>query len=168
MDNYYNILQVDITSSNLYIKSSYDNKIKQYYNKIVLSQDDINYIKLLKTSLYILTSNELKIKYNKLLFNSNKNINENENSNKNINENINENELLNNISLLNENYENNNINDIFNIDNKWMDNISINNEGDKKLNNNIINDRIFTLHTHNNKYEDNFLKPKSCRDYKKE
>ena len=31
MDNYYNILQVDITSSNLYIKSSYDNKIKQYY-----------------------------------------------------------------------------------------------------------------------------------------
>jgi len=190
MENYYNILQVDITSSNDYIKSSYNNKIKQFYNKNILSQNDINYIKLLKTSLFILTSSSLKIKYNKLLFNNNidnKKINNNIDNIKldNIDDGILTHNTYNNLNNINNNIDNNlnnidnnidnnfnniddNFNNIFNIDNKWMDNISINNDTEKKLDNNIINNRIFTLHSHNNKYEDNFLKPISCRDYKKE
>jgi hypothetical protein len=168
MQNYYNILEVDITTNNNNIKNSYKNKIKNFYDKTELSQDDINYIKLLKIGLYILTSQNLKNNYNKLLFNKEKDNKLSEDNNL-----LEDNKLSKDNNLLEDNIleENNekiyNMDEIFNVNNKWMNNITINND-EKKLDNNMINNRIFTLHQNNNRYDENFLKPVSCRDQKKE
>ena len=207
MYNYYEILNVNITSDNNNIKTNYKNIINKYYNKYNLSFDEIKYIKIIKTGLYILTNNYLKNKYNILLFNSIKENNNNENitinnnvsiasndhniddnkNNYNIEEvknNINHNNNItnnenneNNINknnniegVLNNNYDNNNLNDMFNIDNSWMKDIKTNDD-DKKLDNNLINDRIFTLHNSNkianSEINNNIRTPLSCRENKK-
>jgi len=180
MYNYYELLNVDITSDNNNIKTNYKNIIKKYYNKYNLSFEEIKYIKIIKTGLHILSNNYLKNKYNILLFNTNDKQNdepinkinneENNESNNKLDESNNKVEeykgLINNY---NNNYENNNINDIFNIDNAWMKDIKTNDD-DKKLDNNIINNRIFTLHNNklvNNEIDNNIRKPLSCRENKK-
>lgn len=172
MYNYYEILNVDITSDINNIKFNYKNIIKKYYNKYNLSFEEIKYIKIIKTGLHILSNNNLKNKYNILLFNNNKddNIKQQDNNkldnNKQDNDNKQDNKQLDNYT---DNYDNNNLNDIFNINNAWMKDIKTNDD-DKKLDNNIINDRIFTLHNNkfaNNEIDNTIRKPLSCRDNKK-
>ena len=62
MYNYYEILNVDITCNNNNIKSNYKNIIKKFYNKQNLSFEEIKYIKIIKTGLYILSNTYLKNK----------------------------------------------------------------------------------------------------------
>jgi len=161
MYNYYEILNVDITSDINNIKSNYKNIIKKYYNKYNLSFEEIKYIKIIKTGLHILSNNNLKNKYNILLFNNNKDDDNKQNNS--------DNEQNNKLDNYTDNYDNNNLNDIFNINNAWMKDIKTNND-DKKLDNNIINDRIFTLHNNkfaNSEIDNTIRKPLSCRDNKK-
>jgi DnaJ-class molecular chaperone len=170
MYNYYEILNVDITSDINNIKSNYKNMIKKYYNKYNLSFEEIKYIKIIKTGLHILSNNNLKNKYNILLFNNNKDDNNNIKQQDDKQDNNIDNNNDNKQDNYTDNYDNNNLNDIFNINNAWMKDIKTNDD-DKKLDNNIINDRIFTLHNNkfaNNEIDNSIRKPLSCRDNKKE
>lgn len=139
MINYYDILNVSPLDEIHNINLAYKQKINRYtYNN--LSNNDIEEIKLLKKAKYILTNPNLKYKYDYLLYKSN-NIDASPNL-----------EQPNNVSMPlpeNDNDNDNDFNSVFNVDNKWMqDNEYINTTNakqDNKLDNKLINGRIFDL-----------------------
>jgi DnaJ-class molecular chaperone len=138
MENFYNLFKISKNASNQDIILSYQNSVKKFNNINKLSIEDINEIKTLKTGLYILLNKELRENYNNIL----EQVVNNNSITKNINNNIE--------SLGNYENENNNFNDVFNIDNSWMNNSFMNNiEQNKNLRKksdiNIIGDRIFSL-----------------------
>lgn len=71
MDNYYNLFNINSNASKKDIINGYNTKISIYNYFKSLSQTQINEIKVLKKGLYILTTPELKQKYDDKLFNSN-------------------------------------------------------------------------------------------------
>lgn len=164
------------------INLAYRQKISRYNYKN-LSENDIKEIKLLKKAKYILTNPNLKYKYDYLLYKathydeSNK-TNHFDGSNK---TNHFDGSKVNNLESSNvsaplpenDNDNNNDFDNVFNVDNKWMkDNEHINNvnvKQDNKLDNSLINGRIFDLSEIYNRqvtYED-IPKIQNTRDEKK-
>jgi DnaJ-class molecular chaperone len=131
MINYYELLNVSPIDDNKKIIKAYNIKMNEYYNR-ELTNDEKNKIKLFKKALYILTNANLKDKYNFLLYKYNTNL-----TSKVDNEPLPENDQD----------INNNLDNVFNVDTKWMEsNEYLNNrQEDNKLDNNLINGRIFDL-----------------------
>lgn len=145
MINYYDFLNVSPLDDTSKIIKAYKNKMSKYYNKD-LSEDEINKIKLLKKAYYVLTNINLRNKYNFLLYKHN---NPKEHKPRQVDTVIPENEQD----------DNNDFNSVFNVDNKWMEsNEFLNNKpDDNKIDNSLINGRIFDLSKIYNreiKYED--------------
>lgn len=67
MENYYNILNINIDSDRQTIKNSYLKLIKSYNNKKELSENDKANIKKIKKGYYILKNNELRNMYDNIL-----------------------------------------------------------------------------------------------------
>ena len=135
MINYYELLNVSPIDEVYDINLAYKIKINKYnYNN--LSNNDMHEIKLLKKARYVLTNPELKYKYDYLLYKSNHSQSGPISS-----------EPPTNIPLPENDADNNNdLNSVFNVDNKWMQNNEfINNKQDNKLDNKLINGRIFDL-----------------------
>ena len=135
MNNFYNLLQVNNTSSSHDIISSYKNKLSKYLhlnNK--LSSEQIKEIKLLKTALYILSNHHLKTKYDILIKKEEEQpIIQEENKN---------------IDFLPCNMmEDSNLDSVFNIDNTWMNEINKQNDNSKKnrVEPKLLSDRVFSL-----------------------
>jgi hypothetical protein len=118
MENFYNLFNVDKNASNSDIILSYKSSVKKFNNMKILSIEQINEIKMLKSVLYILLNKQLRQDYNNILYD--------------------------NIEPI-DNYENNNLNAVFNIDNSWMNNIQEHKSLKKKSDTNFIGDRIFSL-----------------------
>ena len=133
MFNIYNYLNINNNSNTAEIIQSYKNKIK-VYNNIELNIQQSKEIKILKICLYILSNKKLKKKYNDLLEN---------------------NKLFNIFNILNnkfndDNLDNNNL-DTNNLDNNLIDNNLDNNLDDNNLDNfNQINDKIHQYNLDNN------------------
>ena len=168
------------------------------YNYNNLSENDIKDIKLLKKAKYILTNPNLKYKYDYLLYKAthidgpnksnqfdgpNKS-NQFDGPNKSNDEStrINNKTKVNNLESSNlsvplpenDNDYNNYFDNVFNVDNKWMKNNehinNVNVKQDNKLDNNLINGRIFDLSEIYNRqitYED-IPKIQNTRDDKTE
>jgi hypothetical protein len=66
-NNFYKHLGIEYSTTNNDILNAYEYKISAFHNKDILSDDDIQEIKMLKIALYILTHHQLRFKYNKLL-----------------------------------------------------------------------------------------------------
>ena len=118
MENFYNLLQINNNSSKEDIISAYKKSIKKFNNIAKLSIPEINEIKALKTGLYILTNNQLRYTYDNIITTNIDNTNE---------------------------YENNELDNVFNIDNSWMNSIDQNKNLKRKSDINIIGNRIFSL-----------------------
>lgn len=114
MENYYDLFQINSNAKYNEIVNAYNIKIKKYNYLKTLNENQINEIKILKKGLYILTSSELKQKYDNKLFDNN----------------------------------NNNLDNLFNIDNSWMDKCQITETNKKELN---FSNRIFSLSEINKK-----------------
>jgi DnaJ-class molecular chaperone len=119
MEDYYNIFNISSSATIKEILNSYENKINKFNSIRNLSNEDIKYIKLLKSGLYILTNKELRQNYDYILHNEPKALNQNEDET---------------------------LDSLFNVDNSWM---NTNNEKEKapmkKVECNVISDRIFSL-----------------------
>lgn len=70
MDNYYDILGISKNASINDIKNAYLFKISYLYDKKEFNETDIKYIKLLKTSLFVLSNNNLKKIYDHKITNT--------------------------------------------------------------------------------------------------
>lgn len=150
--NFYSLLDVSIQATLQEINFSYRTKIKEFYNKN-LSKDDIIIIKLLKAGVYVLTNESLRENYNKKLFNKNSENNK--------------------LPLeINAGNDNNDFNNVFNVDNSWMNNRDIQQSGRKKEENNNIGDRIFSLSdlktTYSSEFEMKIRNPIQDRNNSKE
>lgn len=71
MDNYYKLLNINNNASTKEIINAYNIKINIYNYFKSLNKNQINEIKILKKALYILTTPELKQKYDDKIFNNN-------------------------------------------------------------------------------------------------
>tara|TARA_A100001015_G_scaffold285823_1_gene353783 strand:+ start:3176 stop:3565 length:390 start_codon:yes stop_codon:yes gene_type:complete len=69
MENYYELLDIDTSSTNREIKRAYRKKVVKYNNNNEMTDNEKNYIKKLKKGLYILLDTNLRKLYNKKLFN---------------------------------------------------------------------------------------------------
>ena len=201
MYNFYEFFNISNNSSLKEIVNAYKIKIILYNNIEKLSDRQKYEIKMLKIGLYILTNKNLKKKYNKIIeMKDKKTINLNTDS-KIITEiqNSGSDDLVNEIKpknllptevddiknnqTLNDNQQNfkpndnNTLNDfnldnLFKIDNAWMDNIEKNNEDSKKskIECNSLSDRIFSLSQINKIYpadfENTLRKKTQCREIK--
>ena len=89
MINYYKILDVKKTDDEDYIIKKYNKKILKYKNLPFLNSEQKEEVKNLKTALYILSNEELKILYDNYLRNEKDNLKNNNNNDENkIDENI--------------------------------------------------------------------------------
>jgi hypothetical protein len=116
--NYYKLFGISSESRHSDILLAYKNQINKFKNVDKFDNNQILEIKLMKKGLYILLNKKLKLKYDKMI---SLNIDPLP-----MNEDINE-----------------SLESIFNIDNSWMSQSKI--KLDKKTDNNIIGDRIFSL-----------------------
>lgn len=131
MENYYFLLGVDINAEPQQVFQAYQSKIFKFNFIDDLTNEDINEIKLLKKGLYILTNQELRIKYNNIANFSNNNLNNQYNIPQAQNQ---------------DNEET--LDTLFNVDNTWMNNLPTfdkNENSKKKSEASFINDRIFSL-----------------------
>ena len=71
-NNFYELLEVLKSSSTREILGAYENKITKFNNIKKLNDGQINEIKMLKVALYVLTTPELRAKYNVYVANKNK------------------------------------------------------------------------------------------------
>jgi DnaJ-class molecular chaperone len=140
-NNLYELLDVTKSASSREILGAYENKITKFNNTLILSDNQISEIKMLKVALHVLITPELKNKYNQYLEFKNKKQNK----------------------LLNKNHQNepqavnqemeSSLDILFNVDNTWMSNDSRLNDtssGKNKFDNNSIGDRVFSM-SHFNK-----------------
>ena len=134
--NFYSLLDVSMQATPQEIKFNYRTKIKEFYNK-KLSKDDIIIIKLLKAAVYVLTNETLRENYNKKIF-----------SNQELNQGL--------PQEINAKTNDNDFDNVFNIDNSWMNNKDMQHTGRKKEENNNIGDRIFSLSDLKTSYSSEF------------
>lgn len=127
--NFYDFFEIKPSSRSKEILNAYKNKISKFRNIANLNSEQISEIKFLKQCLYILLNKNLRLKYNNIIgIKSNKNNFKNE--------------------PLAMNYENNDsLDNVFNVDNSWMNNHPSKNDKDKKDKNDshLLGDRIFSL-----------------------
>jgi len=71
MDNYYKLLNINNDATKNQIINAYNNKISIYNYFKSLNSNQINEIKIFKKALYVLTTPELKQKYDDKIFNNN-------------------------------------------------------------------------------------------------
>jgi DnaJ-class molecular chaperone len=131
MNNFYELLQVNNTSSVNDIISSYKNKLSIYSKSQEnnnLSSDQIKEIKLLKTAFYVLSDNNLRIKYDILI---KKQQEDKKNSD----------------FLPCNMMEDSNLDSVFNIDNTWMNQIDKPTDNNKKnrVEPKLLSERVFSL-----------------------
>jgi hypothetical protein len=174
MITYYDVLNVSPIDDNDTIYNNYYELISNYNNP-VLSDKEKSEIKFIKMALYVLTNENLKNKYNYYIYkeqnkkeNSLKDFKQSVDNNNDVNNNINDvnnniNQVNNNTNQVNNNtnqfsnenkvfipaneLSNDNLEQVFNVDNTWManmDKIKMTDKNDK-LDNRIISDRIFDL-----------------------
>ena len=125
--NYYEIFEIPYSASPKQIILAYENKITKFNNVVVLNQDQINEIKLLKVGLYVLINLELRSIYNKIIGIKKQPDNEPVAGNHDVS---------------------NSLDSLFNVDNTWMktNNTKPDNSGRKEKNgSNTLGDRIFSL-----------------------
>ena len=130
--NFYDLLEIQLTSRTNHILEAYKNKINKFRNIVILDHNHISEIKQLKKGLYILLNKDLRLKYNNKI-GLKKSLNEPMPMNHEVDDTF---------------------DSVFNIDNSWMTkHLNKNNDNDKKNNNeiNIIGDRIFSLSNLNKK-----------------
>jgi DnaJ-class molecular chaperone len=180
MENYYELLEVLHSASQKEIMMAYENKITKYNNLRQLNRNQIEEIKLLKAALYILTNQELRNKYNKIM--GIKNI-----SNIKIPGYHEDSHLIpskNNFSdtsshqgPLPGNLDNeDNLDTLFNIDNSWMKNHDMTSKDNSRRSKNetVINNRVFSLTSINKRpgyssdFEAELRKPQQGREDKTE
>ncbi len=176
MENYYELLEVLHSASQKEIMMAYENKITKYNNLRQLNRSQIEEIKLLKAGLYILTNQDLRLKYNNVMGirNSSNNLK------KKVENNFGENNLTEsnqNQGPLPVNLENeDNLDTLFNIDNSWMKNhdLTSKNNSRKSKNETTINSRVFSLTNLNKRpgyssdFEAELRKPQQGREDKSE
>jgi len=122
----YQILEIIPTSSTKEVLMAYEDKITKYNHNKNLNEDDIADIKMLKVALYILINNETRKKYDSQL---NKKLNKNQPIAGNQSGNV-------------------SLDQLFNVDNSWMNQMEINDDKKSKKNNienNVISNRIFSM-----------------------
>jgi DnaJ-class molecular chaperone len=143
--NFYDLFEVHKSASPKEILMSYENKITKFYNFQRLNEDQIHEIKLLKTGLHILIHPDLRKKYNKSLFKSEKK------ENKPLPKKI-KNEKTEPVA---ENEQpDDSLDSLFKLDNEWMKTLESNVEkGSKKniMEKNYITERVFSLPNLNKK-----------------
>jgi DnaJ-class molecular chaperone len=83
MENYYELLNVDISATNREIKRAYRKKVVRFNNREMNDQEK-EYVKRLKKAVYILVDSSLRKLYNKKLFELNNNNKPNLNENFNL------------------------------------------------------------------------------------
>ena len=118
--NYYELFGINLKSNQTEILSAYKNKINKFKNSNRLDNNQIIEIKFLKKGLYILLNKKLRSNYDKILG-------------------LNKGPLP-----MNEEIEDS-LDTVFNIDNSWMNQKNLKSKNDKKNENNMIGDRIFSL-----------------------
>ena len=130
--NYYEIFEIPYSASPKQIILAYENKITKFNNVVVLNQEQINEIKLLKVGLFVLVNLELRNLYNKVIGikrEPNKAIEQTE-------------------PVAGNQDTSNSLDSLFNVDNTWMksNNTKPDNSGRKEKNgSNALGDRIFSL-----------------------
>ena len=72
MENYYELLDVDIGATNREIKRAYRKKVVRFNNR-QMNDNEKEYVKRLKKALYILVDSELRKLYNKKIIDLNNN-----------------------------------------------------------------------------------------------
>jgi DnaJ-class molecular chaperone len=120
LHDYYNYFNISLDANSNEILNAYRNKIIKFRNISNLDSDQINEIKILKYGLYILLNKKLRIKYNNLIGS-----------------------LDNEPTAMNQEI-NDSLDNVFNIDNSWMNNNLIKNDKDKN-DINMLGNRIFSL-----------------------
>jgi hypothetical protein len=159
MDNFYNMLDVPFSASEKQIILGYKNKISIFRKIPNLTIDHIRQIKILKTALFILTTQPLRHKYNILI---NQSIKYNpqqqppppqqqspppppqhqhpERQNKEDGDDFNPMPSYGDDGL-------NDMDSVFNVDNSWMKNVNVTKDVSKKnkFESNSISDRVFSL-----------------------
>lgn len=83
MENYYELLNVDLSATNREIKRAYRKKVVRFNNREMNDQEK-EYVKRLKKAVYILVDSSLRKLYNKKLFELNNNNKPNLNENFNL------------------------------------------------------------------------------------
>ena len=153
--SFYDILNINIYESIENIKLAYKNKIKIFKNK-ELNNNDIIIIKKLKMALFILTNEQLRNTYNNLLLQKLNNNSEN-----------NEKTIINEISTLNDDDNNINLDILFQNPQSQINSLSNENKFIKENKiNNIISDRVFSI-PNTQKIMINNLLPQQTREEKK-
>lgn len=118
--NYYELFGINQFSNHNDIINAYKNKMNKFRNLNRFETNQIIEIKIIKKGLYILLNKNLRAKYNKL--------------------------IISNVEPVPMNEEDNSSFDtVFNIDNSWMNTQNLKHDNDKKNDNNMIGDRIFSL-----------------------
>jgi hypothetical protein len=157
--NYYELFEIPFSASPKQILLAYENKITKFNNLQILSQEQINEIKLLKVGLFILINNELRYNYNKIVgfIKTNKQL-----SNKTIdNDPVADNQCI-----------PDTLDSLFNMDNSWMKSTEQKpGTSSKKGKNesNMLGDRIFSLSEFNRRpgfssdFETELRKPQQGR-----
>ncbi len=158
MITYYDVLNVSPIDDNDTIYNNYYEIISKYNNP-VLTDKDKSEIKFIKMALYVLTDENLKNKYNYYIYkeqnkkeNSLKDFKQSEDNNTQSLSDVkdmynNDNNNNNKVFIPANELSNDNLEQVFNVDNSWMGNMDKIKMTDKndKLDNRIISDRIFDL-----------------------
>ena len=159
MDNFYEIFNINYLASIEEINKAYKNKLLKYKNKVI-NEDIIYEIKKLKTGYYILSNEELRKKYNKLLI---------KNNNQKIPDNDNENTFMDyndtNLDLMDFNTVFSSEKSKTTLEKQNFSNESSNIKKSKNSSDNIISDRIFSLSKLHNRPDipTEIIKPLQCR-----
>ena len=156
MDNFYNLLDIPYSASKKQIIMGYENKISKYNAFKKLSSEQIKEIKQLKTSLYILTDDNLRKKYDILIkkIPSHKNI------------------LVSNDPVAGNLENEDTFDSVFSVDNSWMKNDTQSNNKKERVSSNLLGERVFSLPNYNKKQnyssdvDTELRKPLQCRDDK--
>jgi DnaJ-class molecular chaperone len=164
-NNFYELLEVLKSSSTREILGAYENKITKFNNIKKLNDGQINEIKMLKVALYVLTTPELRDKYDVYIANK-KNKSGKKEQNKDLN---NEGPLA-----MNQEVESS-LDALFKVDNTWMkseDKISDSATRKNRSENNSIGDRVFSMSQFNKRpgyssdFESELRKPLQGREDK--
>jgi DnaJ-class molecular chaperone len=156
MDNFYNLLDIPYSASKKQIIMGYENKISKYNAFKKLSSEQIKEIKQLKTSLYILTNDNLRKKYDILI----KKIPSPENI------------LVSNDPVAGNLENEDTFDSVFSVDNSWMKNDTQSNNKKERVSSNLLGERVFSLPNYNKKQnyssdvDTELRKPLQCRDDK--
>lgn len=118
--NYYELFGINQLSNHNEIINAYKNKMNKFKNLNRFETNQIIEIKIMKRGLYILLNKNLRDNYNKLIITNTDPLPMNEDTN-------------------------DSFDSVFNIDNSWMNTQKLKSDNDKKNDNNMIGDRIFSL-----------------------